>query len=386
MQNKRTGVAMALCAVILSVAAFAAAFSLMKARKAADSGKEAIAPISSSDYEMCVEEEGAGEPPETEPFAIIRQPKNSTVPEGSALTVSVKATGEGLRYQWYFKKKGRRVFSEWVGHTHAAETVMPNDTWDGIQLYCAVADASGDTMQSDVITVKIDRRTRVLTVGDSICRGYRNGERGFVGDLNVCLKNLGVSGATLSTARSDVTNIPTQLAEADNFIPDVIIADGGYNDYMQEAPLGDIPAAPANHSGEPAEDTVMGGLQRLFLLMKEKYPDARKFFVITHRVYRDGMYLPTTENLQGYTQQDLHDAIVACCEVYGVGVIDVYAESPLDSFYEDYRSAENYTWLTDPDWIRARSNLTDYIDADGIHPLTRGYAECYVPLVKRALG
>ena len=326
------------------------------------------------------------EPQESEELAIIRQPGNISVPFGSALTVRVKATGEDLSYQWFFRKKTQAVFSEWVGRTHSSETVKPNDTWDGIQLYCTVSDRSGGSIRSDTVTVTIDRRTRVLAVGDSICRGYRNGEKGFVGDLDVCFMNLGVSGSTLSTARKDVTDIPTQLSEADNFIPDIIIADGGYNDYMEEAPLGEIPAAPAGSLDGLANDTVMGGLQRLFVIMKRKYPDAHKFFLITHKVCRQGVYLVTTENIQGYTQQELHDAIVACCRVYGVGVIDVYGDSPLDTYYDDYCSAENYTWTSDPGWVNARNNLTDYVDADGIHPLTRGYLECYVPLVRNALS
>ncbi len=321
---------------------------------------------------------------ETE-LSIVKQPKSRAVPKGSSLTVTVRATGIGLKYQWYFKKKGQSKFSEWIGRTHYSETVMPNDSWNGIQLYCVVGDEFGNAMISDTATITIDTRTRVLAVGDSICRGYRNGERGFVGDLDMCYLNQGVSGATLSTARNDISTIPEQLEMTDNFIPDIIIADGGYNDYCLDAPMGEIPAFPAESVDELDNYTVMGSLQRLFVTMKSKYPDARKFFLITHRVYKEGVYLVNTPNNAGYTQQELHDAIVACCNVYDIGIIDVFNDSPLDTLYDEYRSNVNYTWLTDPGWINARNNNTDYVDADGIHPLTRGYLEYYLPLVQQAV-
>ena len=87
--------------------------------------------------------------------AITQQPKSATVEKGSAATLSLKATGEGLKYQWYFKKKGQTSFNLWNGRTHASETVTPNDTWDGIQLYCLVRDSYGNSLKSDVITITL---------------------------------------------------------------------------------------------------------------------------------------------------------------------------------------------------------------------------------------
>ena len=89
------------------------------------------------------------------PLAITQQPKSMSVTAGGNITLSVKAAGTGLKYQWHFKKKGQTTFSAWNGRTHASESVSPNATWHGIQLYCVVSDTVGDSVKSAVITVTV---------------------------------------------------------------------------------------------------------------------------------------------------------------------------------------------------------------------------------------
>ena len=91
----------------------------------------------------------------TQELKITAQPENKTVKLGDSVKLSLKAEGIGLTYQWYFKKAGQSSFSQWKGHTHASETVTPNATWNGIQLYCVVKDSSGKTVQSNVATITI---------------------------------------------------------------------------------------------------------------------------------------------------------------------------------------------------------------------------------------
>ena len=88
-------------------------------------------------------------------ITITQQPTNQYIVLGKPVTVSVKATGSGLTYQWYFKKKGQTSFSVWSGRTHASETCTPNVSWDGIQLYCVVKDSSGASKTSSTITVSV---------------------------------------------------------------------------------------------------------------------------------------------------------------------------------------------------------------------------------------
>ena len=88
-------------------------------------------------------------------FDIISQPKSQSVRLGEPVTFSVKASGSGLKYQWYFKKKGQTSFSEWKGRIGRTETVIPNSTWDGIQIYCKVTDSKGNSVASDKATVTV---------------------------------------------------------------------------------------------------------------------------------------------------------------------------------------------------------------------------------------
>ena len=86
---------------------------------------------------------------------ITAQPKSQSVRLGEPVTFSVKASGSGLKYQWYFKKKGQTSFSEWKGRIGRTETVIPNSTWDGIQIYCKVTDSKGNSVASDKATVTL---------------------------------------------------------------------------------------------------------------------------------------------------------------------------------------------------------------------------------------
>lgn len=87
---------------------------------------------------------------------ITQQPKSSAINLGQSVTLSIKAEGAGLKYQWYFKKRGDSKWSLWKGRTHASESVTPNDSWDGIQLYCVVRDSAGKTVKSDTAIVLIN--------------------------------------------------------------------------------------------------------------------------------------------------------------------------------------------------------------------------------------
>ena len=90
-------------------------------------------------------------------LAITRQPVNQTIVLGDSLKISLKASGMGLQYQWYFRKVGQTEFSVWKNHTSDSETCMPNATWDGIELYCTVTDKNGASVQSEIVTIKVNQ-------------------------------------------------------------------------------------------------------------------------------------------------------------------------------------------------------------------------------------
>ena len=222
---------------------------------------------------------------------------------------------------------------------------------------------------------------KILTLGDSIALGDRNGNKGFVGDLGYPYKNIGVGGARLSyDPNESYKNIPQQLIDETEYEPDAIVANGGINDYIFNYPLGTLSSAPVTNDTEAAaldKGTLTGGAEYLFYNMIKKYPYAQRFFVIIHKVQRDnGDYYPTRQNSQGYTQQDMHDRLVEVCKLYNVKVIDVYDEGIINTKHAVYRSTT---------WWRDDHTITAYVDVDGLHPCPQGYLHGYIPLVKKAI-
>ena len=92
---------------------------------------------------------------------VTQQPTSQTIDLGKPLTISLKATGSGLTYQWYYKKANQTSWSVWKNRTHASETCTPNTTWNGIQLYCKITDNSGNTMDSDTIKITVVEKITV---------------------------------------------------------------------------------------------------------------------------------------------------------------------------------------------------------------------------------
>ena len=91
---------------------------------------------------------------------ITSQPVSQSIALGETIRLSVRAEGVGLTYQWYYKKAGQTSFSKWNGRTHATETVTPNATWDGIQLYCEIKDSAGAATKSDAAKITLQQAAK----------------------------------------------------------------------------------------------------------------------------------------------------------------------------------------------------------------------------------
>ena len=94
----------------------------------------------------------------TEDFAADKinsyQPKDVTAPKGKTAKVTVKASGDELTYQWFFKNAGSSKYTE-SSVTSATYSTKMTDKVDGRQVYCVVTDKYGKTVKSDVITLKM---------------------------------------------------------------------------------------------------------------------------------------------------------------------------------------------------------------------------------------
>ena len=87
-------------------------------------------------------------------FQITKQPKSYSIKKSDvgrkSLTFSVKANGSQMKYQWYFCKKGDTVWTLWDERMSSSFKAVPNDSWNGIQIYCRITNRDGEELYSDI--------------------------------------------------------------------------------------------------------------------------------------------------------------------------------------------------------------------------------------------
>ena len=90
------------------------------------------------------------------PAAITAQPTSKTAAVGTSATLSVKATGTGLTYQWQYKKKADTNWSNCSGTSAktANWTVTVAAVHYGFDFRCMVKDAYGKTLYTNKVQIK----------------------------------------------------------------------------------------------------------------------------------------------------------------------------------------------------------------------------------------
>ena len=91
----------------------------------------------------------------TDALDILRQPRGITVQANRPAEFSIAAQGKGLRFQWYYKKRGMKRWHVWKKHTASVTSAISNPTWDGMRVMCVVTDSSGKKMRSRAVSVRI---------------------------------------------------------------------------------------------------------------------------------------------------------------------------------------------------------------------------------------
>lgn len=197
-------------------------------------------------------------------------------------------------------------------------------------------------------------------VGDSVVFGHR--EKGFAEliaeDHNMTLQNLAVNGATIArdipykgNTEKNRKCIPDMAQQLDNDC-DLIVTDGGYNDFVNDVPLGEL----TEGGNVPDPYTFYGGLERLCRTLVFKHPKDGILFVITHRVKH-------SDNSLGLNFADYRFAILRVCAKYDINVLDLYAGEPTQLYFENNKTEGIYTQL----------------GQGNIHPTEKGYREYYLP-------
>lgn len=94
---------------------------------------------------------------------ITQQPKAVTVKSGDKATFSVKATGDGLTYQWYYKKVGASGWTLWKTQNKATITATAKDCWAGRSVRCTVKDRYGKTVNSSSVKITLSAKSTADT-------------------------------------------------------------------------------------------------------------------------------------------------------------------------------------------------------------------------------
>ena len=87
------------------------------------------------------------------PLAITSQPVSVTVLPGETAKVTVKAVGDGLKYQWFVKMPGSSSYQK-SAKTGTTYSVSMNDSRNGMKVCCKVTDTYGNSITSGVATLK----------------------------------------------------------------------------------------------------------------------------------------------------------------------------------------------------------------------------------------
>ena len=85
---------------------------------------------------------------------ITKQPANVTVANGSKAQTSITASGDGLTYTWYIKNAGQSTWGK-SSATGSSYSVTMKDSINGRQVYCVIKDKYGNSVKSNVVTLKM---------------------------------------------------------------------------------------------------------------------------------------------------------------------------------------------------------------------------------------
>ena len=87
--------------------------------------------------------------------SIVTQPKSVKVANGKTAKVTVKASGDGLKYTWYVKNAGSKKYSK-SSVTKSTYSAKMSSKVNGRLVYCVVTDKYGKTVKTS--TVKLSKK------------------------------------------------------------------------------------------------------------------------------------------------------------------------------------------------------------------------------------
>ena len=89
-----------------------------------------------------------------EAVSVVTQPKTVTVKKNATAKVTVKASGDGLKYTWYVKNAGAKKYTK-SSITKSTYSVKMTSKVNGRYIYCVVKDKYGKTVKTSTVRVKM---------------------------------------------------------------------------------------------------------------------------------------------------------------------------------------------------------------------------------------
>ena len=99
---------------------------------------------------------------------ITGQPKAVSVTRGSTATFTVAASGEGLSWQWQYKKVGEAAWTDWSGKTKPTVTCTAGSANDGCQYRCVVTNALGSVTSAVAVLTTVYSAPQITTQPKSV--------------------------------------------------------------------------------------------------------------------------------------------------------------------------------------------------------------------------
>lgn len=196
--------------------------------------------------------------------------------------------------------------------------------------------------------------------GDSLCFRESSGF-GFPSVLPFLnYENNGVSQAVM---RNGSNSIQSQIDNAilKNKKYSTIFIEGGYNDWYSSTGFGVIPNSVTDNLSDVDRNTTFGGFQYCIIRLLNSMPNARLFYVTTHKINKAPF-----ENNGGLNLTEIYNGFKAICELYGVCYIDIFNRCSLNTYFN---SKKQFT-----------------TGNDGIHPTKDAFEKFYAPIIQSYLN
>lgn len=172
---------------------------------------------------------------------------------------------------------------------------------------------------------------KIVCIGDSLMYGS-----GWIGGYANCIKenhpeadieNIAISGTTLvnDSIFSQIIGYYKQGKQA----PDLIIFDGGGNDFINRATLGEVAevTCAVNDSS-----TTCGALENMINAIRNTYPKAKLLYISTPPMYQwgDGTIVPGIPTAK--VQREYLDAIEKVLDKWSVAIADIHRNGNVTSY------------------------------------------------------